>query len=207
MTVHVTPAVLDAAAGEVARAGGELRAQATALEGSCESVPKIGDVQAGLAFGQAHYDWAHKSSASNAITDYTPPWPTPRACCRPEADGSMRVGTRALRPSRPVPDRTQCRQTPPRRRATLNLPGLSCRLRERGCVDASDLLGEPEVLGQADVSSHLASRSSNSLSRARSVRARSVNSWSARTRSISAASESTISAFTLVPRTRATASA
>ncbi len=109
MTVHVTPAVLDAAAGEVARAGGELRAQATALEGSCESVPKIGDVQAGLAFGQAHYDWAHKSSASNAITDYTPPWPTPRACCRPEADGSMRVGTRALRPSRPVPDRTQCR--------------------------------------------------------------------------------------------------
>jgi len=29
-----------------------------ALEGSCESVPKVGDVQAGLAFGQAHYDWA-----------------------------------------------------------------------------------------------------------------------------------------------------
>ena len=58
MTVHVTPAVLDAAAGEVARAGGELRAQATALEGRCESVPKVGDVQAGLAFGQAHYDWA-----------------------------------------------------------------------------------------------------------------------------------------------------
>lgn len=42
MTVQVRPAALTA----------------TALEGSCESVPKVGDVQAGLAFGRAHYDWA-----------------------------------------------------------------------------------------------------------------------------------------------------
>jgi len=58
MTVRVTPAVLTGVAGEVAGAGRELHAQATALEGSCESVPKVGDVQAGLVFGQAHYDWA-----------------------------------------------------------------------------------------------------------------------------------------------------
>ncbi len=57
MSVQVTPAVLTATADQVASAGRELRAQATELEGSCESVPKVGDVQAGLAFGQAHYDW------------------------------------------------------------------------------------------------------------------------------------------------------
>lgn len=58
MTVRVTPAVLTAAADQIASVGKELHAQATELEGSCESVPKVGDVQAGLAFGQAHYDWA-----------------------------------------------------------------------------------------------------------------------------------------------------
>lgn len=40
------------------RKGTAMTVQVTALEGSCESVPKVGDVQAGLAFGQAHYDWA-----------------------------------------------------------------------------------------------------------------------------------------------------
>lgn len=58
MTVQVTPAVLTAAAQQIVGAGKELHAQATALEGTCASVPKVGDVQAGLAFGQAHYDWA-----------------------------------------------------------------------------------------------------------------------------------------------------
>ena len=58
MTVQVTPAVLTGAADQIAGAGKELHAQVTVLEGVCESVPKVGDVQAGLAFGQAHYDWA-----------------------------------------------------------------------------------------------------------------------------------------------------
>lgn len=34
-----------------------------------------------------------------------------------------------------------------------------------GCFQAGDLLGEPEVFGERDVSRHLASRSSSSLSR------------------------------------------
>lgn len=76
-----------------------------------------------------------------------------------------------------------------------------------GCFDTRHLFREPEVLGQADVAGHRASRSSSSLSRSRSVRARAVKSLSARTRSISAARDSTMRAFTLVPRTRATASA
>ncbi len=57
MTVQVTPAVLRATAHRIGAASTELRGQATALEGSCEAVPKVGDVQAGLPFGQAHYDW------------------------------------------------------------------------------------------------------------------------------------------------------
>ena len=68
MSVQVTPAVLTATADQVASAGRELRAQATELEGSCESVPKVGDVQAGLAFGQAHYDWAQARSADLAAS-------------------------------------------------------------------------------------------------------------------------------------------
>lgn len=58
MTVRVTPAELSSTSDAVAASAKKIRAQATTLEGSCESVPKIGDVQAGLVFGQAHYDWA-----------------------------------------------------------------------------------------------------------------------------------------------------
>jgi uncharacterized protein YukE len=58
MTLHVRPAVLGTTAESFASAAKEIRSQGTALEGSCESVPKVGDVQAALVFGQAHYDWA-----------------------------------------------------------------------------------------------------------------------------------------------------
>jgi len=50
------------------RKGTAMTVQVTALEGSCESVPKVGDVQAGLAFGQAHYDWAQTRSADLAAS-------------------------------------------------------------------------------------------------------------------------------------------
>ena len=70
---------------------------------------------------------------------------------------------------------------------------------QHGSLDTGDLLGKPEVFGQSDVSGHWASRSSSSLSRSSSLRARSVKSLSARTRSISSARDSTISALTLVP--------
>lgn len=74
-------------------------------------------------------------------------------------------------------------------------------------INTGDLLGEPEVLNEVEVAGHFARRSSSSLSRSRRRLARWVKSSSARTRSISADSESTISWFTLVPLTRATASA
>src|SRR5713101_4602499 len=63
---------------------------------------------------------------------------------------------------------------------------------DSGCLDedrglsAGDLLSELEVLSKADVSGHRARRSSSSLSRWMSSRARLVNALSARTRSISA---------------------
>lgn len=72
---------------------------------------------------------------------------------------------------------------------------------------AGDLLSKPEIFGQAEISGHRASRSSSSLSRSSNLRARPVKSLSSRTRSTSLARESTMSVFTLVPRTRATASA
>jgi len=51
-----------------------------ALEGSCESVPKVGDVQAGLAFGQAHYDWAQtRFEDLGASADELATW---RGCSR-----------------------------------------------------------------------------------------------------------------------------
>ena len=80
-------------------------------------------------------------------------------------------------------------------------------LGEHSGVCAGYLFRQPEVLCQSDVARHWASRSSSSLSRARSLRARSVKSLSARTLSISASSDSTIKAFKLVPRTCAIASA
>ena len=79
--------------------------------------------------------------------------------------------------------------------------------RERLGLDACDLLGQPEVLGQREVSGHWARRSNNSRSRSRSRLARLVKSSSCRTRSISALRASMIRALTLVPLTLATASA
>ncbi len=84
--------------------------------------------------------------------------------------------------------------------------GTGC-LGEGVGVNAGDLLGEPEVLGQRDVAGHFARRSNSSRSRSSSRLARLVKSSSPRTRWISALSASTMSALTLVPLTRATASA
>ncbi len=47
MSVQVRPAVLTGAAEQLAGAGRELHAQATALRGSCESVPKVGEYRPG----------------------------------------------------------------------------------------------------------------------------------------------------------------
>ena len=72
---------------------------------------------------------------------------------------------------------------------------------------AVTLLCWPEVLCEREKPRQRASRSSGSWSRSSRRFARSVKSSSCLTRSISAASASTIPAFTLVPRTRATTSA
>ena len=68
------------------------------------------------------------------------------------------------------------------------------RLDQHGRLRAGDLFGEPEVLGQRDVAGHHARRSSSSLSRSKSSRALVANAASSRTRSTSAASDSTINA-------------
>ena len=78
---------------------------------------------------------------------------------------------------------------------------------QRRGVDSGDVLGEEPELGEAEVAGRSASRSRISRSRSSSFFARAVKTSSARTRSISSASESMMSWLTLSPRTRPTASA
>ena len=55
---YVDADTIEAAARGLEALAGQVRAAGTLLEGSCLSVPEVGDVQAAAAFGQAHYDWA-----------------------------------------------------------------------------------------------------------------------------------------------------
>jgi uncharacterized protein YukE len=54
---HVRPHQLDASATSISAHARAIKAQATKLEGECESTPKVGDVQAAALFQQDHYDW------------------------------------------------------------------------------------------------------------------------------------------------------
>src|SRR5204863_356415 len=67
-------------------------------------------------------------------------------------------------------------------------------LHQDGRLDARHLLGEPDVFRQAQVPGHRARRSRSSLSRSSRRFARAVKSLSRRTRSTSAASDSTMRA-------------
>lgn len=55
--LDVQPDALDAAAGVLAAGAAAVSDLATTLQASCLAPPRVGDVQAAAAFGQAHYDW------------------------------------------------------------------------------------------------------------------------------------------------------
>ena len=56
--LDVVPDALEEAARALVAAAAATEQVGTALEGRCLSQPRVGDVQAAAAFGQAHYDWA-----------------------------------------------------------------------------------------------------------------------------------------------------
>ncbi|GAB2910739.1 hypothetical protein GCM10027047_06210 [Rhodococcus aerolatus] len=56
--LDVTPDALDEAARALVAAAAAVEQVGTSLEGRCLTQPRVGDVQAAAAFGQAHYDWA-----------------------------------------------------------------------------------------------------------------------------------------------------
>lgn len=55
--LHVNFDQLDSGVEDLRRVAATTKSQATELEGECESVPRVGDVQAAAVFQQAHYDW------------------------------------------------------------------------------------------------------------------------------------------------------
>jgi hypothetical protein len=56
--LDVSSAALDDAARILVSAAAAIEDVGTALEGRCLTQPRVGDVQAAAAFGQAHYDWS-----------------------------------------------------------------------------------------------------------------------------------------------------
>ncbi len=55
---RVIPAELDQGAAKLEELATSTDHLAGEIEGECESIPKVGDVQAAAVYQQAHYDWS-----------------------------------------------------------------------------------------------------------------------------------------------------